>query len=625
MSQAEALLDNLVDDDGRIVIDSERQVSIPKSLCKFGVQHDHNVTTRTFTCPRYWGGLDMSTMRVYINYVLSNGYKDSYPADNVDVDDTDNTVMHFSWMISRNVTQVKGNITFLVCIKKTDTDGNEVNHWNSELSKSAFISEGLECQEQVVEENSDLITKMLLELDTTKALASKLSEEIKGKLDKCEQEGMLYGTEPDSPHQRMIPYSQTPHGDTIVMRCNGNVSTGNPIGKNEATPKEYVDLIKENVNLVKTDVRTLQQQQRQMEVRIANAEALGGGVLTTTEKVEGKSRVEVSENALPYATVDAIFGNCSLKSVNVLPYDYNNGSYQSFYGAKSINVNGLTFTQDHIGRIVVSSGSPSAKIDFWLFDSSFGFKPKNGTYIGSGCPAGGSTSTYRLRFIVVYNDGKPQSTFYDYGDGRGARNSSDGSTQIIIDDTVKCMSVTFQVFTSAYLSFPRNVLPQLQPGTTITEWEPYQYKLTFADLYAIESYDANDNLVDTFEVPEEIRNLPDYGVDCVYHFSLWDRYPEHCSLYGYGNAVDLVNKKYYRVAGVTYWSEGLDIPYASDNGVTDGIKFANGGGSMYEADISEYITDNYIKVSAGGYLVLKTDTGVPCSIYLTYQSKVVNE
>ena len=55
------------------------------------------------------------------------------------VDDSDNSIMHFDWIISKNVTMAIGKLAFLVCIKKVDLDGNEVNHWNSELYKSAIF------------------------------------------------------------------------------------------------------------------------------------------------------------------------------------------------------------------------------------------------------------------------------------------------------------------------------------------------------------------------------------------------------------------------------------------------------------------------------------------------------
>lgn len=141
-----------------IVIGRDRIVRVPDELKRLGVERDHNIETVTFDCPRYWDGLDMSKMQIYVNYVLSSGYKDSYPVDNVTVD---NDIMHFSWTISANVTQKKGTVIFLVCIKKTDENDIEVNHWNSELCKDCYISEGMETEEGVPMEYSDLYSQLL--------------------------------------------------------------------------------------------------------------------------------------------------------------------------------------------------------------------------------------------------------------------------------------------------------------------------------------------------------------------------------------------------------------------------------------------------------------------------------
>lgn len=149
------------DTEEHIVIGSNRIITVPAALKKIAVEHDHNVETVTFDCPRYWDGHDMSKWQVYVNYILSNGYEDSYLADNVVVDDTDETIMHFSWTISRNVTQVKGAITILVCIKETDEEGNEIRHWNSERNSELTVSAGMECTEKVVEEHPDIINDLL--------------------------------------------------------------------------------------------------------------------------------------------------------------------------------------------------------------------------------------------------------------------------------------------------------------------------------------------------------------------------------------------------------------------------------------------------------------------------------
>lgn len=159
MTQAEELLNSISEEsvstftvdpatEPHIVVGADRFITVPEELRRIAVQYDHDVETVTFDCPRYWDGLDMSQMRVYINYRRPDKYKDAYLAQNITVDETDPSIMHFDWTISRNATEKDGILTFLVCIKKTDEEDNEVNHWNSELNSEMYISPGLECSDE---------------------------------------------------------------------------------------------------------------------------------------------------------------------------------------------------------------------------------------------------------------------------------------------------------------------------------------------------------------------------------------------------------------------------------------------------------------------------------------------
>lgn len=168
MSQAEELLNSLTENDislqsanpetePHIVVGDDRFISVPKELQRIAVQYDHDVETVTFDCPRYWDDLDMSDLSIYINYMRKDRVVGIYKATDISVDTTNDRIMHFNWKISRNVTEVVGQIKFLVCIKKGDADGNEVNHWNSELNTEMYISEGLEAGEGYFDSYPDII------------------------------------------------------------------------------------------------------------------------------------------------------------------------------------------------------------------------------------------------------------------------------------------------------------------------------------------------------------------------------------------------------------------------------------------------------------------------------------
>ena len=159
MSKAEELLNTLSEDsvmaltaesstEPHIVIGSDRRIAVPSQLKRIAVQYDHNVETVTFDCPRYWDNHDMSTMTVYINYKRPDSIFGSYIADNIRIDESDDTIIHFDWTISKNVTEKAGTISFLVCIKTVNDEGKDVNHWNSEVNSEMYVSQGLEVRNE---------------------------------------------------------------------------------------------------------------------------------------------------------------------------------------------------------------------------------------------------------------------------------------------------------------------------------------------------------------------------------------------------------------------------------------------------------------------------------------------
>jgi hypothetical protein len=170
MATAEEILRSVAlqpDPEGHIIVGGDRFIKIPDSLKRLAVQYDNNMETVTFDCPRYWDNRDMSQMAIYINYMLSNGYTDRYPVGNVRAD---GDIMHFDWTISKNVSQVAGTVSFLVCVMKTDGEGNEERHWNSELSQEAYVSKGLEAEEHPALDYPDEVTQLLLRMATVEQI-----------------------------------------------------------------------------------------------------------------------------------------------------------------------------------------------------------------------------------------------------------------------------------------------------------------------------------------------------------------------------------------------------------------------------------------------------------------------
>ena len=181
MSEADKLLESLTSDgtgsgsgdsEEHIVIGRDRVISVPDSLKNIAVQFDHNIETVTFDCPRKWDNHDMledDGVTIYINYLLPDGNVASAVATNLK-DDANPDIMHFDWTISRNATSQVGHISFLVCVRRVDGEGNVLYDWNSELNTEMFISSGLPIEEHLEELNSDVITHLLLRMDELEAI-----------------------------------------------------------------------------------------------------------------------------------------------------------------------------------------------------------------------------------------------------------------------------------------------------------------------------------------------------------------------------------------------------------------------------------------------------------------------
>lgn len=149
-----------------IVVNADRTVTVPEELRRIAVEHDHNVETVTFDCPRHWDEHDLSTMHIYIHYRCADGKAKPYLCKNLVVDSADSGIIHFDWTLSQDATCIMGPLSFLVAAKKPDEEGKLKNYWHSHLNQEMEVLEGLECNtDELVELYPDVIEQILLRLD----------------------------------------------------------------------------------------------------------------------------------------------------------------------------------------------------------------------------------------------------------------------------------------------------------------------------------------------------------------------------------------------------------------------------------------------------------------------------
>ncbi|MGN0332612.1 MAG: hypothetical protein ACI4D9_06270, partial [Lachnospiraceae bacterium] len=127
-----------------------RRITIPESIKHLGVESDDETRRLYWKMPRYYKGLDLSEFEYYINYLNAAGNGDVYMVGDKEV--TDDDEITFSWLVGRTAYEKKGDVYFIVCLKKTNEDGIVIQEWNTTPAKLVIL-EGLETTEKIIQDN----------------------------------------------------------------------------------------------------------------------------------------------------------------------------------------------------------------------------------------------------------------------------------------------------------------------------------------------------------------------------------------------------------------------------------------------------------------------------------------
>lgn len=145
-----------------IINPDTRVIDVPSDLV-LGVETDNASERLYFQCPQIVGdNIDLSQFHIYIHYQNANNEKGKYLCDDVEAE-SDNIT--FSWLIKEKAVLYKGQTKFIVCAKKTETD---TIVWNTTIA-TANVLEGLNVDEDIVQQNDDVIEQILLRLEQIEA------------------------------------------------------------------------------------------------------------------------------------------------------------------------------------------------------------------------------------------------------------------------------------------------------------------------------------------------------------------------------------------------------------------------------------------------------------------------
>lgn len=166
MATAEQLLAEVTEVDKKLYIDFDtRQILIPDSIHQLGVESDDDVKKLTFSVPKTYYDCDLSTFRIFINYMNARKEGDLFAVKEEDVREVDGN-LEFDWIVGRHAVAYKGTAIFNVCMKKgsmrpdPEDETQEIfivdQEFNTTVAKLPVL-EGLETSEEVVQEYADIL------------------------------------------------------------------------------------------------------------------------------------------------------------------------------------------------------------------------------------------------------------------------------------------------------------------------------------------------------------------------------------------------------------------------------------------------------------------------------------
>lgn len=396
MSEIQDLLNASTQDmvDDYLIIDNSREIYVPLGELLFGVTNDEKTERKYFQCPRIVGdNVDLTQYQLYINYQNANGEKDKYIVTDVKVVD-DNII--FTWLLSRKVTEYQGNISFIVCARNVDSLGNITNEWNTAIATGTCVV-GLEVDDLTPGEQEQARDYFLQLEQELSALA-------------------------ETENNRLLTTSSN-QITNITNKGSEQVQLAENTAKKalDSIPSTYTDLQKQ-VNEVED-----------RELKDANG--------ITQELTITDGYAQLTDTATKRLDSLVIKGNTvqnSTKGLNLINCT-----------PKTTTINGITMVNNGDGTYTVNG---TATDDFDIALAPYTTK-QNIYYTLSGCPSGGSKTTYYL---------DPRGYEYDTGRGITIINQNEDFSnyiRIVIKKDVTVNNLLFK--------------PMFNEGKTAQPFEPY--------------------------------------------------------------------------------------------------------------------------------------------------------
>lgn len=129
--------------DAVLVIDNDlRTIAVPRNFI-FGVYNDKNVLSVNFEMPRTYDDVDLSGFTIQINYLAPNKVGNVYEVTDPVVGEDKIT---FEWLLDRGVFLSSGTVEFTVCLREIGDEGAIIREFNTTIAKGTVLA-GLEIED----------------------------------------------------------------------------------------------------------------------------------------------------------------------------------------------------------------------------------------------------------------------------------------------------------------------------------------------------------------------------------------------------------------------------------------------------------------------------------------------
>lgn len=458
-------------------VETDRVINLNSSRYFLGVEGDKEVKIIRFQLDRYYCGIDLSVFKPRVNYKLSNS-KEYY--GEATIADFDEDYIYVEWTLDPSVTSVKGRVDFLVQLTKLDEDGSILKRYNSTMAIGR-VEEGLNPEDQLPEsikkdilaiaedtltqlkesktefDNrlkiiSDKQNKIIVRLDATDLKINNFDEDYETKMNEfhTDYQEKMESFETDY-SEKMKSAIKNIEDTSVQSVTNVENAKDEALQSIQNKSTEFLNNIDEAENMAikniknsgeyyQDQINTLQQETAQQdEVLDKLNEEVDLKLTSPYLNNKGENHVVNSDNgALKNIIVKGNTVQNSTKGLNLINCT-----------PKTTTINGITMVNNGDGTYTVNG---TATDDFDIALAPYATK-QNIYYTLSGCPSGGSNTTYYL---------DPRGYEYDTGSGITIRNPNQDFSnyiRIVIKKDVTVNNLLFK--------------PMFNEGQTAQPFEPY--------------------------------------------------------------------------------------------------------------------------------------------------------